>query len=273
MSVRANVTSAAVSSIPLAVRIVVGATVLFLICPVLIIIPISFTSLEILEFPPAGFSLRWYAIFLADDQWRAGFLQSLVVGSLTVVTSLLVGVPAALALFNTKLAGRRMLFAIALTPLVTPVIVLAIGDFMVLSRWHLAGTTLGLVMAHMVLAVPLVLVSVTASLQTINANLAAASSSLGAGPIRTFVRITLPLLGPGITAGAVFAFITSWDEVVMAIFLTDPSNKTLPVLIWNSIRTGLSPVIAAVGTILIAVSVTALLIVQATTGIADRGKN
>jgi putative spermidine/putrescine transport system permease protein len=148
--------------------------------------------------------------------------------------------------------------ALLLSPLVTPVIVLAIGTFMVFARWGLAGTYAGLIIAHSVLALPFVVVSVSASLQTLNPNLELAGLGLGAGPWRTFLRITLPLILPGMVAGAVFAFITSWDEVVTAIFLTTTTLRTIPVLVWGQVRTELSPAVAAVGTILIAISASGL---------------
>ena len=258
------------SATGLALKILVGLTVLFLVVPVVIIVPVSFTSGAALEFPPAGFSSRWYDLLVSDAQLRAALIQSIVVAAGTVIASLVLGVSAAVALQRTRLRGRKVIYWLAIAPLVTPVVVLAIGDFMVFSRWQITGTTLGLVIAHTVLAVPLVIVSVTASLHTISPNLADASASLGAGPIRTFWRVTIPLLRPGIAAGGVFAFITSWDEVVTSIFLSSPSNRTLPVLIWNEIRTNLTPTIAAVGTVLIAVSIMALIVVQRMQSRTDR---
>ena len=246
----------------IALKTIVGFTVVFLVLPILIIIPVSFTSLQTVQFPPPGLSLRWYDLLLSDAGLRRAFLYSLFVGALTVLASLLLGVTAALALFRTRFRAKQMLYWLALAPIVTPVVVLAIGDFMVFSRWQLTGTTLGLVLAHTVLAVPLVIVTVTASLNTVSPNLFDASASLGAGPMRTFFRVVMPLLGPGIAAGGIFAFITSWDEVVTAIFLSAPSNRTLPVLIWNEIRANLTPAIAAIGTILIVISAIALFVVQ-----------
>jgi putative spermidine/putrescine transport system permease protein len=137
---------------------------------------------------------------------------------------------------------------------VTPVIVLAVGIYMVFVRWGLSGTLLGLALAHTVLATPFVIVSVSASLQMLNPNLELASLGLGAGPVRTFRRVTLPLIMPGALSGAIFAFITSWDEVVVAIFLTNASLRTIPVVIWSQVRAEMDPTMAAVGTILIVVS-------------------
>ncbi|CDX33227.1 Binding-protein-dependent transport systems inner membrane component [Mesorhizobium sp. SOD10] len=243
--------------------LLIAAIVAFLLFPVFVVIPISFNDINDLRFPPVGFSLRWYEAFMADPFWKAAFLTSLQVALMTVVASVSLGTAAALALFMSDLRLKPALRLFLLSPLVTPVIVLAIGIFMVFSRWKLAGTITGLVVAHSVLAIPLVIVAVTAALHTIPPNLAMASAGLGAGPVRTFFRIRLPLLKPGVVAGAVFAFITSWDEAVISIFLSSPSHRTLPVLIWSGVRTGLSPVIAAVGSILIIITAVGLALVYA----------
>lgn len=187
---------------------------------------------------------------------------SFKVALLTVLLSVIIGTSAALSLSRARLAGKVILRAIVLSPLVTPVIVLAIGIFMVFARWRLAGTLAGLVIAHTILAIPFVVVAVTATLQGLNPNLELAAFGLGARPWRTFRRITLPLILPGVVAGAIFAFITSWDEVVIAIFMTTTSMRTIPVLVWGQMRTEISPEIAAVGTILIAISCAALVAVS-----------
>jgi putative spermidine/putrescine transport system permease protein len=163
-----------------------------------------------------------------------------------------------LSLFRSTSPGNSVLRAIVLSPLVSPVIVLAVGVFMVFARWGLSGTLLGLVIAHTVLALPFVVVSVTATLHGVNPNLELAALGLGARPWRTFRRITLPLIMPGVVTGAIFAFITSWDEVVIAIFMTTTSLRTVPVLVWGQMRTEISPAVAAVGTILIAISAAGL---------------
>jgi len=243
---------------PILFHAIVVLIAAFLLLPTIIIIPISFTSAETVAFPPTGLSLRWYESVFHDLTWRTAMLNSLKIAAATVVLSVTMGTAAALALARADFPAKSLVRGLILSPLVTPVIVLAIGTFMVFARWGLAGTYAGLVIAHTVLALPFVIVSVTASLQTLNANLELASLGLGAGPWRTFFRVTLPLILPGVMAGAVFAFITSWDEVVSAIFLTTPSLRTVPVLVWGQVRTELSPAVAAVGTILIAVSAAGL---------------
>ncbi|CAN5165214.1 ABC transporter permease [soil metagenome] len=239
-------------------RIVVVLIAGFLLLPTIIIIPISFTPGNTVAFPPAGLSLRWYEAVFNDPAWLSAMSSSLKIALLTVVLSVVMGTAAAVGLFRGNFPMKTVIRGLVLSPLVTPVIVLAIGTFMVFARWGLAGSYAGLVIAHTVLALPFVIVSVTASLHTLNANLELASLGLGAGPWRTFFRVTLPLILPGVTAGAIFAFITSWDEVVSAIFLTTPSLRTVPVLVWGQVRTELSPAVAAVGTVLIAISAAGL---------------
>ncbi len=242
----------------LAFRGVVVLIAAFLLLPTMVIIPISFTGGTDIVFPPAGLSLRWYREVMSDDMWRSATLTSLGVALSTAVAAVGLGTAAALALHRGAFPARNLIRGLILSPLVTPVIVLAIGMFMTFVPWRLAGSAFGLVIAHTVLALPFVVIAVTASLQTLNPNLELAGRGLGAGPWRTFRRVTLPLILPGVVAGAIFAFITSWDEVVTAIFLTTASLRTIPVLVWGQVRTELSPAIAAVGTILIVVSATGL---------------
>jgi putative spermidine/putrescine transport system permease protein len=241
-----------------AFTILIVAIALFLLAPTLVVIPISFTTSSIVEFPPVGFTFQWYDNVIHDPIWRTAAITSLKTAILTVILSVTIGTAAALSLHRATFAGKAVLRAILLSPLVTPVIVLAIGIFMVFARWGLAGTLPGLVIAHTVLAFPFVIVAVTATLHGVNPNLELAALGLGARPWRTFRRITLPLIMPGVVAGAIFAFITSWDEVVVAIFMTTTSLRTIPVLVWGQMRTEISPAVAAVGTILIVISATGL---------------
>jgi putative spermidine/putrescine transport system permease protein len=248
--------------------IFVALTALFLLAPTLVVIPISFTDDNIVRFPPTGLSLRWYARVFESADWRLAAATSFKVAILTVILAVVIGTPAAMALFRTNLRGKSVLRAIILSPLVTPVIVLAIGIFMLAARWRLAGTLAGLVLAHTVLAIPFVVVTVTASLHGLNRNLELAALGLGAHPWRVFRRVIWPLIMPGVVAGAIFAFITSWDEVVVAIFMTTTSMRTIPVLVWGQMRTEISPEIAAVGTILIIISAASFVAV----GFLRRGK-
>lgn len=230
------------------------AIALFLLLPTLVIVPISFTADTVIRFPPEGFSLRWYENVLANPAWRAATVTSLQTAIGTACLSMALGTAAAIFLYRAEFRGKAIVQGLLLSPLVTPVIVLAVGVYLVFARWGLSGTLASLIIAHTVLALPFVVVSVTASLHAVNANLELAALGLGGSRLYVFRRILLPLIAPGVVSGGIFAFITSWDEVVIAIFLTDPGLRTVPVLIWSQLRAELDPTMAAVGTILIAIS-------------------
>jgi putative spermidine/putrescine transport system permease protein len=234
----------------------------FLLAPTLIVIPMSFTKGNALEFPPKGFSLQWYRTLLDSPTWRDAAWTSAQIAVLTVVLATVLGTAAALALVRWRSRATGAVTALLLSPMIVPVIILGVGTFLLFSRWHLAGTMTGLVIAHTVLAIPFVIVSVMASARTLDPTLELAAASLGANRWKTFLRVTLPLILPGVVAGALFAFITSWDEIVVAIFMTSPTMRTLPVLIWSQVRTTLDPSLAAAGTLLVAVSTLALVAVQ-----------
>ena len=165
-----------------------------------------------------------------------------------------------LGMVRGRFPGKNLVNALILSPLIVPVIIIAIGMFSLYVRWKITGTLLGLVIAHSTLAIPFVVVSVSTSLRTIDRNLELAAQNLGAGPVRTFTRITLPLVLPGVFAGALFAFLTSWDEVVVAIFLTTAKFRTLPVEMWEQVRQVVDPTVAAVATVVLTVTTTVLLI-------------
>lgn len=234
----------------------------FLLLPTLIVIPMSVTEGSALEFPPKGFSLQWYEALWQDQAWREALSTSAQVAFYTVIVATTLGTAAALALVRWRSRATGVLSALLLSPMIVPVIILGVGTFLLFSRWGLTGTMTGLVVAHVVLAIPFVIVSVMASARTLDPTLELAAASLGAGPWRTFRRVTLPLILPGVIAGALFAFITSWDEVVVAIFMTSPTVRTLPVLVWGQVRTSLDPSLAATGTLLVLVSTAALLAVH-----------
>lgn len=235
--------------------------VVYLVFPVLVMIPISFNEINDLRFPPVGFSFRWYEAFANDPVWVHALFTSTKVAFGTVAVSTTLGTLAAMGLFQCRSLMRAPLQGYMLSPIVTPVVVLAIGVFMVFSRWGIAGTIPGLIIAHSVLAIPVVIVAVLTALQTMPPNVVPAATGLGGSRLRVFFRIELPLLRPGIFSGAVFAFITSWDEAVISTFLTAPATKTLPVLIWGSVQTGLSPIIAAVGSIMVTLTALAFVVV------------
>jgi putative spermidine/putrescine transport system permease protein len=236
-------------------------TVFYLLAPTLVIVPMSFTEARILSFPPQGFSLQWYGRMLTDPQWSTAMVNSAEVAILTAILATVLGTLAALALMRGRFPGRTAVNGLVLAPLIVPVVIIAIGMFSLYVRWRISGSLLGLVIAHTALALPFVVVSVSASLRTMDRNLELAAANLGADPRRTFTRITLPIILPGVVAGAIFAFITSWDEVVVAIFLTSARFRTLPVEMWEQVRQVVDPTVAAVATTLLVVTTALLLMV------------
>lgn len=232
--------------------------IVFLIGPSLVVVPMGFSSGSILEFPPPGLSLKWYEKMFTDPTWTRAFVNSFQVAVLTAILSTILGTLGALGLARGRFPGKRFANLVILSPLIVPVIVIAIGMFSVFVRFRLTGSVAGLVLAHTALAVPFVVVSVTTSLRTMDRNLEAAAANLGASPARTFRHITLPLIMPGVLAGALFAFLSSWDEVVVAIFLTTTKFRTLPAVMWEQVRQVIDPTVAAVATVLLIITTVVL---------------
>jgi putative spermidine/putrescine transport system permease protein len=235
-------------------------TVFYLLAPTVVIIPMSFTEASILSFPPDGFSLRWYDQMLTRPEWSTGLRNSAIVAVLTAVLATLLGTLAALGMTRGRFPGRALLNGLALSPLIVPVVIIAIGMFSLFVQWRISGSIVGLVVAHTALALPFVIVNVATSLRTMDRNLELAAANLGATPARSFLRITLPIIFPGVLAGAIFAIITSWDEVVVAIFLTSARFRTLPVEMWEQVRQVVDPTVAAVSTTLLVVTTALLLL-------------
>lgn len=239
--------------------VIFGAlTIVFLIGPSLVIVPMGFSSASILSFPPPGFSLQWYEKMLTSPAWTSGFVNSFMVAVLTAILATVLGTLAALALSRGRFPGKSIANVLILSPLVVPVIVIAIGMFSLFVRWKITGSVVGLTVAHTALAVPFVVISVSASLRTMDRNLEMAAANLGASPTRTFRHITLPLIMPGVFAGALFAFLSSWDEVVVAIFLTTTKFRTLPTVMWEQVRQVVDPTVASVATVLLVVTTVVL---------------
>jgi putative spermidine/putrescine transport system permease protein len=242
----------------------VAFIVLFLVLPILVVIPMGFTGSESLEFPPRGFSTQWYQELIANPQWRQALLNSALVAFGTLCLSLALGVPLALGLERGRFRGRRLLSGVVILPLVVPTVITAIGIYYtwtlgwsfgpILVGGHLTGSAVGLILAHTALAMPMMVVLTSASLRTLDRNLELASAGLGASPWRTFRHVTLPLILPGIAAGSVFAFLTSWDEAVVALFLTDARFSTFPVQMFLQVREAVDPSVASAATLVIAVT-------------------
>ncbi len=234
---------------------------IFLVMPIFVIIPISFSSSRFLQFPSQGFSLQWYAKYFGSRNWISATLRSFQVGILTMLFATILGTLASFALLRGDFKGKRLLYGMILSPIIIPVIITSVAVYYIFANIRMVGSIWGLVLAHTVLALPFVVVNVTATLQGFDITLERAALSLGANRLVTFLRVTFPVIWPGIISGALFAFITSFDEVVVAIFLCG-SKPTLPKQMWDGIRISINPTITAVASLLIIFSVLLLLSLQ-----------
>jgi putative spermidine/putrescine transport system permease protein len=233
------------------VTIVAALVLIYLVFPILVVVPLSFSAGTYLSFPPPGFSLRWYENFLSRSDWLGAASLSLWVGGAVMVSATALGAPAALALVRSSFPGKNLLTGFIISPLIAPVIIVAIGIYFFYARLGLVGNPFALVIAHTALAVPFVVINVSATLQGFDERLEQAAMNLGATPWRTFWQVTFPIIRPGVLAGALFAFISSFDELVVALFVSGTSAVTLPRKMWESIRFEIDPTIAAVSTILV----------------------
>jgi putative spermidine/putrescine transport system permease protein len=231
---------------------------IFLLAPLAVILPLAFTSSIFLTYPIEGPSLRWFAELAREDAWRRSILNSLIIGGGAAALSVVLGTAAALGLRGGRVPGAEILRTVFLLPMVIPAVVLGVGLQIQLTRVGLASTYLGVIVSHAVLCVPFVLVSVSTTLAGIDRNVERAAESLGASPASVFRHVTLPLAAPGIATGAVFAFATSLDEVVLTLFVAGPNQRTLARQMFSSIRENISPAVASaafliiVGTLLLA---------------------
>lgn len=231
----------------------------FLLAPVVIVLILSFSSAKFLRFPPPGFSLQWYESFLSSPSWTNAALTSLAVGFATMILSVLLGTPAAIGLSRSNFPGKKLISALILSPVIVPGIVVAIGFYYGYAAYRMIGSPLALTVAHTCLAVPFVVVTVGASLAGLDPRLEQAARNLGAGPFAAFWQVTMPIIRPGILSGAVFAFITSFDELLVALFLSGNSAVTLPRRMWDQLRFELDPTIAAASSLLIVATVALML--------------
>lgn len=231
-----------------------AAVLVFLLLPSVLVLVMSFGTEKYLEFPPRSLSLRWYEVYFRDPDWIGPTLFSLRIAGLTSIVSTAIGTLAALAIARGQVPGRTWINAAVAAPMVAPGIIVAIALYLVLAPMRLVGTTAGFVLAHAVLTVPYVVLSVSAALARFDPSLELAAMSLGASRATAVLRVTLPLVLPGVLTGAAFAFIVSFDEAVVSFFLSGVSTKTLPKKIFEDIDFDVSPTVAAVGTLLTVLS-------------------
>jgi len=236
---------------------------LFLVAPILIIVPLSFSSGSFFYYPLPGLSLRWYEDFFSSTFWLPSVWNSLIVGISATLLATLLGTLAALGLWRARFPGQRLILALIISPMVVPVIIVAVGVYFAFAPLGLTDGYAGLILAHTTLAVPFVVVTVLATLSGFDRTLLRAAASLGAPPLATFRRVTLPLILPGVASGAVFAFAASFDEVVVALLIAGPGQRTLPRQMFAGINDNISLTITAAATMLIVISLLLMVVAGA----------
>lgn len=235
----------------------------YLVAPTLIIAPLSFNFQPYFTYPIKEYSLRWYEEVLTTQPWNTAFRNSFFVAMVSTVWATALGTMGAVGLAGLPQRIRNYLNIMLLSPIFIPIIVFAVGFYYFAARVGVVNTLGALIWAHIVLGLPFVVILVSASLERFDRDFVRAAQSLGAGPLTTFRRITLPLIAPGVLAGAIFAFVTSWDEIVTALFVAGgPENHTLPRRLWAGLRDDLSPAIIAAATILSALSLVLMIVVE-----------
>lgn len=278
--------------------VICGLIFLFLIAPILIVIPLSFNSEpyftfteKMLSLDPTGYSMRWYDLLLTfgmqapdlvprdgswwsdaweNSAWIKAAKNSVIIGFFSTILATCLGTLAALGLSRPEMPYRRAIMAILISPMIVPIIIVATGMFFFYSQVGLANSYIGIIMAHATLGIPFVIITVTATLVGFDHSLTRAAANLGATPTTTFFKIIMPLILPGVISGALFAFVTSFDEVVVVLFVADFDQQTIPRQMWNGIREQISPAILAVATILVIVSIALLTTVELLRRRSDR---
>jgi putative spermidine/putrescine transport system permease protein len=243
-------------------RVFCALVLLFLIAPILAIMPLSVSSGSLLTFPLPGLSLRWYESVLSSSRWLSALRNSFIVGTSATLVATVLGTLAALGLNRAHLPMKPLIMAVLLSPMIVPTVITAVGVYFFFAPLGLTNSFAGLILAHAALGAPFVVITVNATLQGFDANLTRAAASLGAGPTRAFFRVILPLILPGVISGMVFAFATSFDEVVVALMLAGPDQRTLPREMFMGIREQISPEITAIATALIIFAATLLLAME-----------
>jgi len=228
----------------------IGLVLLFLIAPLLIIVPLSFNAEPFFSFPMPGLSWRWYEDLVQSGRWLPAAGNSLTIAAAVTAMATGLGTAAALGLNHPAFPFRRAAMALLISPMIVPVVVVAVGAYFFYAPLGLVNTKLGLILAHTALATPFVVITVAATLSGYDENLSRAAASLGAPPAVVFFRITLPVIRPGVISGALLAFVASFDEVVVALFLLKAEDRTLPMQMFTGIREQVSPTITAAATLL-----------------------
>jgi len=250
-------------------HLICGLIFFFLIVPIVVVMPLSFNAQdfftftpEMLSLDPAGYSLKHYRDFFTNSDWQHALKNSFIIAPWATLLSVSFGTLAAIGLSQDHVPFRRVIMAVLISPMIVPLIISAAGMFFFYSRIGLQGEYLGVILAHAALGIPFVIITVTATLVGFDKSLTRASANMGAGPVRTFFKVQMPLILPGVISGGLFAFITSFDEVVVVLFVGSSGQKTLPWQMFTGLREQISPTILAVATILVAISICLLTTVE-----------
>lgn len=232
----------------------IAVACLVLIAPIVIVCVLAFSGGGYLRFPPESFSLRWFVAFFGDTRWRQSLWSSVVIALIASGVATVLGFLAAYALVRGKLGAKKLILSFILMPLIVPHVITAIAMYFLTARFGLVGNVVWIAVCHATVVLPIVLVILLSSLQAVDINLERAALSLGASRVYVFRRVVIPLTLPGIMSGALFAFLASFDELIISLFLAGVRAQTLPVRIWNSLHLEVEPIIAAVSAFLIAVT-------------------
>lgn len=250
-------------------RLIVGLVLFFLIFPILITIPLSFnvepffTFTEgMLKLDPEAYSTKWYVEFFTDHKWNIALKNSFYFAFMATIMATVLGTVAAVGLASDRMPFKSLITAILISPMIVPLVIIAAGMYFFYSTLGIAGTDFGIIVAHAMLGTPFVVITVTATLAGFDKSLLRASSSLGANPVTTFLKVTFPLIRPGVISGALFAFVTSFDEVVLIIFLADPDQRTIPRQMFSGLREQINPTILAAASLLILISILLLFTIE-----------
>lgn len=250
-------------------RIICGLIFFFLIFPILVILPLSFNAQdfftftpEMLSFSPEGYSFKHYEDFFTNPDWQQALTNSVLIAPTATILATAFGTLAAIGLSQQHVPYRSAIMAILISPMIVPLIISAAGMYFFYSRIGLQGTYWGVVLAHAALGTPFVIITVTATLVGFDRSLVRAAASMGANPVTTFFKVQMPLIIPGVVSGALFAFITSFDEVVVVLFLGSAGQKTLPWQMFTGLREQISPTILAVASLMVAISIVLLTVLE-----------
>jgi ABC-type spermidine/putrescine transport system permease subunit II len=238
----------------------VALACLVLLAPIVIVCVLSFSGEGYLRFPPSSFSLKWFDIFFGDTRWRQSLALSTLIALVACVIATTIGFLAAYALVRGEMRAKKLILSLMLAPIIVPTVITAIAMYFLTARMGLVGNMLWIGFCHAVVALPIVLLILLAALQGVDVNLERAALSLGASRSRVFFKVVVPIALPGVMSAALFAFLASFDELVISLFLAGARAQTLPVRIWNSLHLEIEPVVAAAATFLIAVTGLVLLL-------------